>query len=84
MPHAELGWRFFFYWVKVNGKRGEGRGRPASGVRRDRRAKTETERMGGRQGPFIRDHSECAQVALLLATAEDIGSKGRPVQMPEH
>lgn len=43
--------------------------------------------MGGRQSSFKREHSEYAQVVLLVAVAEGIfcqDPKDRPVQMPEY
>ena len=39
--------------------------------------------IGGGHGPFEREYSECAQEALLVATAKDLHPKVRPVQMLE-
>lgn len=71
MPYTVLRWRGF-YWVKVNGKSREGRGRVdqplGSGVTEEQR-QTED---GDRQGPFKRDCSECAQEVPFMVAAEDI------------
>lgn len=45
----------------------------------------ETEKeMGDGQGPFEREHSECAPVVLLVATAENVYPKVRPAHKPEY
>ena len=77
------------------GKEGSGEVEPASESRSGRREARQTDKqtnedrekegeIGGWQGPFKREHSECAQEVLLVATAEDINSKVRSAQMPEH
>ena len=80
------------------GKEGSGDVEPASESRSGRREARQIDKqtnedrekereMGGRQGPFKREHSECAQEVLLVATAEDVSCqdpKSRPVQMPEY
>lgn len=74
-----------FFWGKVNGKSGEGRGETGLWAqewqkRREQRGGREKEvqrkgEMGGGQSPLKGEHSECAQKVLLVATADDIFSK---------
>ena len=50
---------------------------------KDRQMETEKE-MGEGQGPFEREHSDYAQVVLLVATAEDADPKVRPEHKPQY
>lgn len=62
---------------RVGGKTETGR----DGERKEQRE------MGGGQGRFRREHSECPQEVLLVAAAQDIACqdpKGSTVQMPEY
>lgn len=67
--------------------RGERKNRPLGIGVEKRREKTDRDReedMGGGQSSFKREHDECVQGVLLVATAEDVYPKVRPVQMPEY
>lgn len=72
----------------ISGKETRGKREAERAGGRQRQAEMERERnteMGGVQGPFRREHSECPQEVLLVAAAQDIACqdpKGNTVQMP--
>lgn len=64
-----------------------------TGVTEDKRRERERDRqrqrqkegkMGGGQGPYKRELSECAQVVFFAATAKGVYPKVQPEQMPEY
>lgn len=71
-------------WGRRRGQDRGGQEKAGEDKREERQRKKE---MGGGQGPFYGEHSECAQDMLLMTIAEDIACqnpKGRSVQMPEY
>ncbi|MGE9574796.1 hypothetical protein ACQP3C_27555, partial [Escherichia coli] len=67
--------------------RSEWRGRARGGRGKETEERERGRNMGGGQGPFKRDSSECAQVELFVAAAEDISHqnpKDRSVQIPDY
>lgn len=93
MPCDRAQMEMFSYWGKVNGKRGEERGKTSllgqewqkrrKEKRKRKRDRGEEREMGDGLDAFRREHRECPQEVLLAATAEDVYPKVRPLQMPK-